>query len=158
MVAMSAKKSKGSITNSRARFDYAVESTLLAGIELKGPEVKSLRLGHGVLRGAYVQVKDDGVWLINMQINPLKTNVAHLPETERSRTRRLLVKAKEIETMKQAKQNGRQIIPIKLLTTTRYIKLEIGIGKGKKHYDKRESIKKRDVERTELREKIHLAR
>jgi SsrA-binding protein len=143
---------KSSIDNSRARFDYDVEKTYSAGISLTGPETKSLRMGHGVLRGAYVQVKDDGAYLINLQVNPLLVNVAHLPEETRSRTRRLLLKAREIEELHLAKKSGRQIVPLKLSTKTRYIKVEIGVGRGKKNYDKRASIKKRDTDRDIARE------
>lgn len=140
-----------SISNSRARFDYDVEKTLVAGIALTGPETKSLRMGHGILRGSYVQIKDDGAWLINMQVNPLQTNAAHLPETERTRTRRLLLKARELDELREQKVSGRQIVPLKLMTDTRFIKVLLGVGKGKKRWDKRESIKRRDTERSEAR-------
>lgn len=143
---------KSTIDNSRARFDYDIEKSYSAGISLTGPETKSLRMGHGVLRGSYVQIKDDGAWLINLQINPLITNFAHLPEETRTRSRRLLLKARELEELHQAKNAGRQVVPLKLLTKTRFIKVEIGVGKGKKNYDKREAIKKRDTDRIELRE------
>jgi SsrA-binding protein len=146
------KKSAGSINNAKARFDYDIEKTYTAGISLTGPETKSLRMGQGILRGAYVQIKDDGAWLINMQVNPLITNFAHLPEDERTRSRRLLLKGRELEDLRTAKTAGRQVVPLKLLTKTRFIKVEIGVGRGKKNYDKRESIKKRDVERTEMRD------
>jgi SsrA-binding protein len=145
------KKTVGTIDNSRARFDYSIEKSYTAGIALSGPETKSLRMGHGVLRGAYVQVKDDGAWLINLQVNPLQTNLAHLPEESRSRSRRLLLKARELEELRVAKTAGRAVVPLKLLTKTRFIKVEVGVGKGKKRYDKRESIKKRDLERADSR-------
>lgn len=146
------KQIKSSIDNSRARFDYDIEKSYTAGISLTGPETKSLRMGHGVLRGAYVQVKDDGAWLINLQVNPLITNADHLPEETRTRSRRLLLKARELDELQEAKNAGRQVVPLKLLIKTRYIKVEVGVGKGKKNYDKREAIKKRDTDRIELRE------
>ena len=150
-MAQKKKKSVGTISNQKARFDYDIEKTYLAGISLTGPETKSLRMGHGVLRGSYVQIKDDGAWLINLQVNPLQTNFAHLPEETRDRSRRLLLKARELDDLRTAKTGGRQIVALKIMTKTRFIKIEIGVGKGKKMYDKRESIKKRDVERTEMR-------
>jgi SsrA-binding protein len=146
------KHIKSSIDNSRARFDYEIEKSFTAGISLSGPETKSLRMGHGVLRGAYVQIKDDGAWLINLQVNPLLVNIAHLPEETRSRTRRLLLKQREIDELRDAKKSNRQVVPLKLLTKTKFIKVEIGVGKGKKLYDKRASIKKRDTDRDLNRE------
>ena len=145
------KPATGTVLNRRARFDYDIERTLIAGVSLSGPETKSLRMGHGILKGSYVQIKDDGAWLINMQVNPLITNAAHLPEQDRTRSRRLLIKLGELDQLREEKTAGRQVIPIKLLTRGKFIKLEIGVGRGKKRYDKRESIKKRDAERTELR-------
>ena len=151
-MAQKKKKSVGTISNAKARFDYDIEKSFIAGISLTGPETKSLRMGHAVLRGAYVQIKDDGAWIINLQINPLQTNMAHLPEETRTRSRRLLLKTRELDELRDAKNSGRQVVPLKMLTKTRYIKIEIGVGKGKKKYDKRESIKKRDVQRIELRD------
>jgi SsrA-binding protein len=146
------KHIKASIDNSKARFDYDIEKTYSAGISLTGPETKSLRMGHGVMRGAYVQIKDDGAYIINLQVNPLLVNVAHLPEETRSRTRRLLLKQREIDELRSAKKENRQIVPLKLLTKTRFIKVEIGVGRGKKNYDKRASIKQRDTDRDVRRE------
>ena len=136
------------ILNKRARFDYELSETLIAGIALSGPETKSLRLGHGILRGSFVTVKNNELWLTNMQVNPLKTNASGLPEEERLRARKLLVTKKQLDQLIEAKKSGKNIIPIKLLTSSRYIKVEIGVGRGKKKYDKREIIKKRDLERS----------
>ena len=145
------KHSTGVIDNSRARFDYEIEKTYLAGIALSCPEAKSLRFNHGVLRGSYIQIKDDGAYLINMQVNPLRTNIAHLPEQERTRTRRLLLKASELDELREAKNAGRQVVPLRLMTRSKFIKVEIGVGKGKKRYDKRQVLKKRDQERLDAR-------
>ena len=143
---------KSTIDNSRATFDYNIEKSYSAGISLTGPETKSLRMGHGILRGAYVQVKNDGAWLINLQVNPLLINVAHLPEETRTRSRRLLLKQRELDELRASKVSGRQIVPLKLHTKSKFIKVEIGVGMGKKNYDKRASIKKRDVDRDIRRE------
>ena len=140
--------SSKTILNKRARFDYELSETLIAGIALSGPETKSLRLGHGILRGSFVTVKNNELWLTNMQVNPLKTNASGLPEEERLRARKLLVTKKQLDQLIEAKKSGKNIIPIKLLTSSRYIKVEIGVGRGKKKYDKREIIKKRDLERS----------
>ena len=126
--------SSKTILNKRARFDYELSETLIAGIALSGPETKSLRLGHGILRGSFVTVKNNELWLTNMQVNPLKTNASGLPEEERLRARKLLVTKKQLDQLIEAKKSGKNIIPIKLLTSSRYIKVEI--------------IKKRDLERS----------
>ena len=133
------------IQNRRARFDYELGDSLVVGLELTGGEVKSLRLGHGQLRGAYVTVKDSQLWLIGSTING--TNGIPLTEQQQSRTRRLLAKRREIDQLIEAKQQGRTIVPLELLTHGRFIKLRIAIGKGKKLYDKRQTLKARDESR-----------
>lgn len=136
------------ITNARARFDYEITRAVVAGIVLTGAETKSLRYGHAIMRGAFVRLKSDGAWLENMQVNPLKTNFAHLPEDMRLRPRKLLLKAKEIAHIEEDKKNGMQIVPLRVFTQGRFIKVELGIGRGKKLYDKRASIKERDEKRS----------
>lgn len=137
------------IENRRARFDFEIERTLVAGISLNGAETKSLRYKHATLNGSYVQLRPDGAWLINMQVTPLVTNAAHMPESTRQRDRRLLLKHSEIEALQTDKQQGRHIVPTRLFTDGRFIKIELGIGKSKKKYDKRQTIKQRDTERLE---------
>jgi SsrA-binding protein len=134
-----------SIQNRRARFDYELGDSLVVGLELTGAEVKSLRMGHGQLRGAYVTVKDDELFLLGAAING--THAVPLTEQEQIRTRRLLAKRREIDALIAAKQQGRTIVPLELLTGGRFIKLRIAIGKGKKLYDKRQTLKKRDEDR-----------
>ena len=133
------------ITNRRARFDYTLGDSLIVGLQLSGPETKALRLGHGQLRGAYITVKDNELWLINSSIN----GGAGLPisESEQTRARKLLAKRREIDQLTLAKQQGNTIIPLELLTGGRYIKLRLAIGRGKKHYDKRQTIKEREEQR-----------
>lgn len=133
------------ISNRRARHDYELGDSLVVGIELTGRETKSLRMGHGQLRGAYVTVKDNQLWLLNSTING--TTGIPIPETEQTRTRRLLAKRKQIDELIAAKQQGKTIVPLEMLTSGRYIKLRISVGKGKKSWDKRETLKKRDQER-----------
>ncbi|HSX29447.1 MAG TPA: SsrA-binding protein SmpB [Candidatus Saccharimonadales bacterium] len=133
------------IVNRRARFDYELGDSLVVGIALTGAETKSLRLGHGQLRGSYVTVKDNELLLINAAING--TNGIPITETDQTRARKLLAKHREITALIDAKQQGRTIVPLELLTQGRYIKLRIAIGKGKKQYDKRETLKKRDETR-----------
>lgn len=134
-----------SISNKRARFDYELGDDLIAGISLTGKETKSLRLGHGHLRGAYVTVKNNELWLINATISSSKG--FNIPPEEQTRARKLLVKKRELEKLIKAKDEGKTIVPLDLLTKGRYIKVRISAGKGKKHYDKRHAIKKRDQDR-----------
>ena len=133
------------IQNRRARFDYELSDGLVVGLALSGAETKSLRMGHGQLRGAYVTVKDNELLLINATING--TTGIPISETDQTRARKLLAKKREIAALIEAKQQGRTIVPLEILTQGRYIKLRIAIGKGKKHYDKRETIKKREQDR-----------
>jgi SsrA-binding protein len=133
------------IVNRRARFDYELGDSLVVGLELLGAEAKALRMGHGQLRGAYVTEKDGELWLINAQIT--STKGVPISESDQSRTRKLLAKRKEIDNLIAARQNGSTIVPLELLTSGRYIKLRIAAGRGKKQYDKRETIRRRQQER-----------
>jgi SsrA-binding protein len=133
------------IQNRRARFDYELGDSLVAGLQLTGAETKSLRMGHGQLTGAYVTVKDGELYLLGGTING--THGVPVPEEDKMRTRKLLAKRKEIDALIDAKQQGRTIVPLELLTQGRFIKLRIAIGKGKKLYDKRQTLKKRDQDR-----------
>ena len=141
---MAKKKSGPSkrIMNRRARHDYELGDSLVAGLELTGAETKSLRLGHGHLRGAYVTAKGDELYLINATI--AGTSGVLIPETEQTRARRLLAKRREIKALMAAKQQGKTIVPLEILTGGRFIKLRLSIGKGKKRYDKRQTLKARD--------------
>ncbi len=131
----------GTIQNRRARADYALDDSLVVGLQLTGAETKSLRLGHGQLRGAYVTVKDDGLLLINATING--TNGIPISESDQTRARIILAKRKEINVLIAAKQQGLTIVPLEILTKGRFIKLRIAAGRGKKQYDKRQTLKAR---------------
>jgi SsrA-binding protein len=133
------------IQNRRARFDYELGDSLVVGLALTGAETKSLRMGHGQLRGAYVTVKDEELYLLNGTVHG--TSGVPVPESDQARTRKLLAKRKEINALIAAKQQGRTIVPLEMLTGGRFIKLRIAIGKGKREYDKRQTIKKRDQDR-----------
>jgi SsrA-binding protein len=144
---MAKKKSRPTkmITNRRARHDYELGDSLVVGIELTGAETKSLRTGHGHLRGAYVTVKGEELFLINATI----AGTAGIPieASEQTRARKLLAKRREISALIAAKQQGKTIVPLEIHTNGRYIKLKISVGRGKKQYDKRHALKKRDDER-----------
>jgi SsrA-binding protein len=134
------------IVNRRARHDYELGDSLVVGVQLFGAETKALRMGHGQLRGAYVTVKDGELWLLNATING--TRGVLIGEQEQTRTRKLLAKRREIDALIEAKQQGRTIVPLEILTQGRYIKVRIAIGKGKKLYDKRQTLKARDEQRS----------
>jgi SsrA-binding protein len=140
---MAKKKSAPSkvISNRRARHDYELGDSLVVGIALSGAETKALRMGHGQLRGAYVTLKGDELFLINATISG--TNGIPIVDSDKTRARKLLAKRKEIEHLVAGKQQGRTIVPLELLIGGRYIKLRISIGKGKKNYDKRQALKAR---------------
>lgn len=133
------------ITNRRARHDYELGDSLVVGIELTGGETKALRMGHGQLRGAYVTLKQGELFLINATISG--TNGIPISESDQTRARRLLAKRREIEALIEAKQQGRTIVPLEILTQGRFIKLRISVGRGKKRHDKRQTLKKRDQDR-----------
>ena len=140
----------GTITNKRARYDYQLGDILIVGMQLNGAETKALRLGHGQLRGAYVTEKNSELWLINAQITGDR-GIA-IDETTQTRSRKLLAKRAEIDKLIQAKAQGMTIVPLEVLNRGRYIKLKIALGRGKKRYDKRETLKRRQQERDISRE------
>lgn len=136
------------VLNRRARFDYALEDEIVAGLVLSGQEVRAARDGHVQLKGAFVSLKDDELWLNNASFS-LKLNEKGKVGARAIDTspRKLLASRKQIDAFKVQKQSGMTIVPLKLLTTGRFIKLVIALGKGKKKYDKRETIKRRDQDR-----------
>lgn len=138
------------ITNRRARHDYELGDDLLVGIALTGAETKLLRMGHGQLRGAHVAIKDGELWLVGSSIHG--TSGIPLDETNLMRTRKLLARRRQIEQLADAKQQGKTIVPLELLTGGRFIKLRIAIGRGKKKYDKRATLKARDDARNVARQ------
>lgn len=134
------------ISNRRARHDYELGDSLLVGMELTGAEAKNLRMGHGQLRGAYVTVKGGELWLINALVSG--TSGIPVAESEQTRPRRLLAKRREIDSLIEAKQQGKTIVPLEILTRGRFIKLRLSVGRGKKRYDKRQTLKARDEKRS----------
>lgn len=133
------------ITNRRARADYELGDSLVVGLQLTGAETKNLRMGHGQLRGAYVTVKDNELWLLNATISG--TNGIPMSESEQTRTRKLLAKKREVAALIESKQQGKTIVPLDILTGGRFIKLRIAVGRGKRQYDKRQTLKARDEKR-----------
>lgn len=134
------------VKNRRARFDYDIEDTLEAGIALVGSEVKSMRAGKIDVTDAYVSVDNGEAWLKQMYVAPFEQASAFPHEPRRSR--KLLLHARQIEEIEQALARGGQTaVPLKLYFKQGRVKVEIGIGKGKKKFDKRADIAKKDAER-----------
>jgi|SRR3989338_7742532 len=139
------------VENRKARFNYEILEKVEAGVELLGFEVKSLREKKGSLEGAYAIVRGGEAFLINMTITPFQpknTPASYDP----MRPRRLLLTKKEIEGLSQMEAHGLTIVPLSVYNKGRNIKMEIGIARGKKRFDKREDIKKREADRELRRE------
>src|SRR5664279_608801 len=134
------------ILNRRARFDYSLGDEFVVGIILTGPEVRAIRDSHAQLRGAFVTIRDDELWLNNTSLT-LKTSGKTNEPTVDTSPRKLLAKRKEIDQIMAAKKDGMTIVPLKLLNHSRYIKVVIALAKGKKNYDKRGTLKRRDQDR-----------
>ncbi|MCA9339004.1 SsrA-binding protein SmpB [Candidatus Saccharibacteria bacterium] len=145
-----AKKSSQpkAITNRRAKFDYELGDDLTVGIVLNGREVRAARDGHVQLKGAYATVKDSELWLTNasFSVKPSEQKAKGERSVDTS-PRKLLAHRKQIDELIARKKQGLTIIPLRLLTQGRHIKLVIALGKGKKRYDKRQAIKRRDQDR-----------
>lgn len=147
-----AKKSTGkpkstSVLNRRARFDYELGDDIVTGIVLTGPEVRAARDGHVQLKGSFVSVKDDELWLNNASFSLKLNHTGESSRTVDTVARKLLASRKQIDTLIASKQQGMTIVPTKLLAGGKFIKVVIALGKGKKRYDKRETIKRRDQDR-----------
>ena len=140
------------INNKKARFDYELLDTYEAGIVLTGTEIKSIREGNCNLKDSYVVIRKNEAYIINMHISEYKEgNIFNHNET---RTRKLLLHKKEILKLNdKISINGFTIVPVKLYFKGNKAKILIAIARGKKTYDKRETIKKRDVER-DLRKRL----
>lgn len=127
--------------NRRARFDYHIADVLLAGIVLEGSEVKSIRNRRVSLAGSYCTFFNGELWLRGAHVAAYKPAAQnHEPE----RDRKLLLTKRQLAMLKAARQQGRHIIPLRLLAKGSFIKLEIGIGKAKKQYDKRQYLRQKD--------------
>lgn len=140
------------VTNRKARHDYFIDETYEAGIVLTGTEIKSVRAGRVNLRDSYVQVKDGELWLIDTHIAPYKE--AGRGGHEPKRPRKLLMHRREIDRLQgKAQEKGYTIVPLRLyLKDNKWAKVEIALARGKKLYDKREAIRKRDIQREVERE------
>ena len=141
------KESHGTLgKNRKAYFNYTIEESMECGIELKGTEVKSLRSSHFSFIDCYCEVKDGQLWLYKLNINPYGFGNIHNHITDRPR--RILAHKKEIEKLeRKTRENGFTLIPLRFYLKGSLVKVEIGLCKGKKLFDKRDTIKNRDLDR-----------
>jgi SsrA-binding protein len=133
-------------TNRKARHDYEILDTYEAGLALTGSEIKSIRAGHVSLREGFVQARDDELWLLNVHIASYDQagRFGHDP----LRPRKLLLHRKEINRIvARVQEKGLTVVPLVVYLTRGLAKVEIALARGKKHYDKRETLRERDTER-----------
>lgn len=134
------------VFNKKAQHEYIISKKFVAGIVLSGAEVKSLRLQQASLNGSYIKEISNELFLVNAQVNSY--SFAKQEEYDPKRSRKLLLKKSEVNSLIEAsKQKGFAIIPLAFFLAHNKIKLELALAKGKKEYEKRESIKKRDLKR-----------
>ena|SRR5690349_5485171 len=139
------------VTNRKALHDYSILERYEAGLVLKGTEVKSLRDGNANLQDGYALIKGREVWLIGLHINPFEKG--NINNHEPKRERKLLLHRKEIrKLLGKVSEQGLTLVPLRLYFRNNIVKVELGLARGKKSYDKREAIKERDVERRIRRE------
>ena len=135
------------IKNKRARFEYEIIDTFIAGIQLNGTEIKSIRLGKVIITESFCTFKEDELWIRGMHISEYKfgTYANHEPKRER----KLLLNRLELDKLqKKLKDQGLTIVPLRLFITEKgWAKLEIAFAKGKKLHDKRDSLKEKDTQR-----------
>jgi len=134
------------IQNKKASFEYTIVDRIEAGIVLLGAEVQSLRLGHGKLEGAFVKIMDGEAYLINATIAPY--SYAEPDSFEPKRTRKLLIRKHELVSLASKLEGAKlTLIPLSWYTKGPHVKLEVGLARGKKQYEKRELKKREDIKR-----------
>ena len=143
--------------NKKAFHDYFIEDKLEAGIELVGTEVKSVKAGKVSIKESFIRIIKNEVFIMNMHVTPYEFgNINNLPET---RVRKLLLNRKEIEKWAaKIKEQGYTIMPLSIYTKQRLVKMEIGLAKGKKLHDKRETLKRKDQEKDMLKIRKNFSR
>ncbi|MFB9760630.1 MULTISPECIES: SsrA-binding protein SmpB [Bacillaceae] len=132
--------------NKKAFHDYFIEDTYDAGIVLQGTEIKSIRAGKVNLKDAYARIQNGEIWVFGMHISPYEQGNRY--NHDPLRTRKLLLHRREIEKLiGYTKETGNTIVPLKLYLQNGFAKIQLGLAKGKKNYDKREDLKKKEAKR-----------
>ena len=145
---MTMAKGKGKVlaVNKKANYDFAIEETIEAGIVLQGTEIKSIRNGKVQLRDAFVLIRNNEAWISNMHISPYEQGNQFNHDPVRSR--KLLMHKKQISTLiGQTKEKGTAVVPLKMYIKDGFAKVLVGVGKGKKLYDKRRDLKEKEAKR-----------
>jgi len=132
--------------NRRATYDYELTERLVAGLALTGAEVKSIKAAHASLKGSFVSLRGGEAFLTNAHVTPYQP-AGHATAPDPTRGRKLLLHRRQLDELVAHKQSGLSVVPTALLLDHNLVKLEIGIGRGKKRYDKRQTIKQRDTAR-----------
>ena len=143
----SRKNHSVTVENRKARYDFSIEDTATCGIVLTGTEVKSIRTGKAQLKDSFAKIEKGEVWLYNCHISPYQfgNRFNHTP----IRKRKLLLHKKEIlRIYNKIREKNLTLIPLKIFFSNNWAKLELGLGRGKKIYDKRDAIKKKELQRT----------
>jgi SsrA-binding protein len=140
------KRMKLLAKNKRATYDYELTERIVAGLVLSGDEVKSIKAGHASLKGSFVILREGEAYLTGAHITPY-AKAAHPDRLDPTRQRKLLLHRRQLEQLIAHTQSGLSVVPTALLLERSLVKLEIGIGRGKKQYDKRQNIKERDTAR-----------
>jgi SsrA-binding protein len=131
-------------TNKKATHDYTIEDTFESGIVLSGTEMKSIRGGRVNLRDGFAQIKEGEVWLMNVHISPYEQG--NIMNHEPRRPRKLLLHRREINRLiGKVQERGFTLIPLRLIMRGKYAKLELGLARGKKTYDKREALREKET-------------
>ena len=133
-------KKPAAVVNRRARYDYNLSDKLDVGMVLTGPQVRLIRDHHVQLKGTYVTIRNHELWLLNLTLG-----------TDTAENIKLLATKKQIMALERAKVDGSTVVPVELHPGKRHIKLTIAVGEGKKKYDKRQTIKNRDLDRERSR-------
>ncbi len=151
--AASPNAKKTVVSNRRARHEYHIDETFDAGLALVGTEVKSIRAGQANLQDAFCKIENNEVWLHNMHVNPFEHG--GIWNVEPTRARKLLLHRREIDRLRgKMEQKGLALIPLALYFQRGFAKVELGLGRGKKLYDKRDDIARRDEDREARRELV----
>lgn len=146
MSQIQSKRIKTIANNKKAYFDYFIEEKFEAGLVLTGTEIKSIRASQANLTDSYCQIKRQEVFILNMHVSPYSLGTIYNHEPKR--TRKLLLNKREIIKLSNATQrDGYTLVPLCLYLSEGLAKLEIGLAKGKKNYDKRETLKEKEIER-----------
>lgn len=142
-------------TNRRITHDYTILENIEAGVQLTGAEVKSAKLGQIKLRGAYVTIRGNEAWLVAAHIAPYHKATGVQRKYDPDRDRKLLLRREEIKRLiGKVNAEGLTIVPISVYTRSGLVKIEIGVARGKRKADKREALKKRQIERR-IRRRMH---